>query len=167
MTARQKSADLARAFSGLPPESLRNLCKSTMLVEPLVQARVDLYIHGADQHGSKGKIQCQSKTSSSLSQPVQALPHVATRSASKPLVAAQSARVPQHLQVAALFRAQRLAQVPTFLPARPAQCAATDLTRAVTACANLLNIRHNCPAQPVLMRGFSVPSRPKRTAHVQ
>ena len=167
MTAQQNSADQTCTLGGFAPEFLPGRGKSTSSAEPSVLFCVWSYIPVAEQNGPKGSIPCQSKTSSSSLPPVQALPHVAIRSVSKPLAEAQSVPVQRLSRAAAWFRAQPLALVPTYWPVSPALCAATNSARVVTARVDFPNTRQNCPAQPVLKRGFSVPSRPRRTAHVQ
>jgi hypothetical protein len=167
MTAQQSSADQCRNVSGFAPAFLLGLGKSPKLAEPSIQCCVNKHTQTADQFRSKGSFLCQLKIFSSPLQLVQALQPVVTLSESKLLVAARSVLVQLPSQVAALSKVLQSVLVPMCLPASRVPYAAGNLKTAGALRANVPSNLNKCPAQPMLTRGFSVSSRPQRTAHVQ
>lgn len=166
------SADNRPVASGFLPFAGAGLGKALGATEPLIYHRVKPRIQNVALSRSKGRPLCLSRTSFSPSQPVQALPLAATTLANKPLAAVSSVPVLRRLPAAVCCKVRPSVQAQTCLHANPARYAATDLDdhtqlddAARVGGASLYD--NSDPAQPMLMRGFSVSSRPKGTAHVQ
>ncbi|MFT7447580.1 MAG: hypothetical protein ACI9LZ_002510 [Glaciecola sp.] len=161
------SADNRPVASGFLPLDGGSLGKHLGAMEPLIYKRVKPRNQNVALSRSKGRPPCPLRTSSSPSQPVQALPHAAITLANKPLAAVSLVPVLRRSPAAACCKVQPSVQAQTCLLANPAQCAATNLIKG-SAGNGIPSLYHNTdPAQPMLMRGFSVSSRPKGTAHVQ
>jgi hypothetical protein len=167
MSAWVTSADNRPAASRISPLFPNRLGNSVAEGEHLLYMRVKSRNLNAMMSRSKGRPPCHSRTSLLPSQPVQALPLAVTPLANKPLAAVPSALVQPSLQAAACFRVQPSVPAQTCLPASRVPYAATNLTDSAAAPGSASPYQNTDPAQPVLMRGFSVSSRPKRTAHVQ
>ncbi len=167
MPAQQKSADQSALASGFAPFKTLGLGKTSGTAEPLIWPCVSRHTQTRNHYRSKGPSKCQSEKFFSPLPHVQALQHVATQSANRPLVAARSARVPRLSQAVAFCRVPQSVRAQTFLPASRVPYAAANVKPASAFRAQVMSNQIKCPAQLALMRGFSVPSRPKRTAHVQ
>ncbi len=167
MSAWITSADNRPAASRISPLFSNRFGNSVAGAEHLLYSRVEIHNPNAKMRRSKGRLPCHSRTSLLPSQPVQALPLAVTTSANKPLVAVPSALAQQPLQAAACFRVPQSVPAQTCLPASRVPYAATNLTDSAAVLGSASPYQNTDPAQPVLMRGFSVSSRPKGTAHVQ
>lgn len=136
-------------------------------VEPSAKPCVYQYHIANNARSIKGLIPCPSKQFfSPLLRPL-ALPLVATLWASKRLAVVSWALVPQRLQAVALHKVQPSVLAQTYWPASPAQYAANNLTSAAATRRGSSIAQDFAPLSLVLMRGFSVHSRPKGTVDVQ
>ncbi len=161
------SAENRTMVSGFLPLAKNSLGYLVVAKEPLFDIRVRPCIHNVITSKLKGHLPCHSRTSFLPSQPVQALQLAATTLANKRSVAVPSVLVPLPSQAAACCKARLSVPAQTYLPASRVPYAATNLND-VAADIGSASLNHNTdPAQPMLMRGFSVSSRPKGTVHVQ
>jgi hypothetical protein len=161
------SAENRTMVSGFLPLVKNSLGYFVVATEPLIDTRVRPRNHKVIVSRSKGHLPCHSRTSFSPSQPVQALQLAATPLANKRSVAVPSVLVPLPSQAAACFRARPSVPAQTYLPANRVPYAATKLNDAFADTGSASQYHNTDPAQPMLMRGFSVSSRPKGTVHVQ
>ncbi len=136
-------------------------------VEPSTKSCVKQYHIANNARSIKGLYPCPSKQFfSPLLRPL-ALPLVATLWASKRLAVVSWALVPQRSQAVALHKVQPSVPAQTYWPASPARYAANNLTSAAATRRGSCIAQDFAPLSLVLMRGFSVHSRPKGTVDVQ
>ena len=136
-------------------------------VEPSAKPCVYLYHIANNARSIKGLIPCPSKQFfSPLLRPL-ALLHAVTHWANKRSAVVSWVPVQQPSQAVASRKARPSVPALTYWRAKPAQCAANNLTSAAASGRGSCIAKDFAPLSRVLMRGFSVHSRPKGTVDVQ